>query len=130
MWVCNSTFFFFSLLLLPDVDTLSGGWVQTFQLLQDTPLSFRWDLERQIISGIPHLEAVQDRGAASSEKYTNMWDKVRPRVRMEHRICDVRRRVQPCPQGLRDSACKYLQKFFALHFTANKRKKGGGGGLV
>lgn len=73
--------FFFSLLLLADVDTLSGGWLQTFQLLQDTPLSFRWDLERQIISGIPHLEAVQDRGAASSEKYTNMWDKVRAHTR-------------------------------------------------
>lgn len=70
----------FPLLLFPDVDTLSGGWVQTFKLLQDTPLSFRWDLERQIISGIPHLEAVQDCGAASSEKYTNMWDKVHARA--------------------------------------------------
>lgn len=87
MWVSTFTTFFFLLLLLPtDVDTMSSGWVQTFKLLQDTPLSFRWDLERQIISSIPHLEAVQDRGAASSEKYTNMWDKVHVQARGQQNL--------------------------------------------
>lgn len=75
------------------IHCLVAGWVQAFQLLQDTPLSLRRDLERQIISGIPHLEAVLGRGAASSEKYTNMWDKVHARVRVERRIGDVRPRT-------------------------------------
>lgn len=111
----------------PIVDTLSGCWAQTFRLLLDTSLSFRWDLERQIMSSIPHLEAVQDRGAASSEKYTNMWDKVHTPADGNTEFLTLAFRIRSRSDGLGDSTCKYLWRFFnfffSLRFTVTKAMK-------